>query len=169
MDFFPPNSGTVSDEQGERFCRDIVIMEKRYQGKSTVNMLSDYCWMIIRTPKSAVSESEPVKRLRDPKTAEELYKIGKIELKSFHKTKEGGFKNIELQDIDKVKVHEIPEQVKVSELDFCFLYARAKTDNENFPSFHGFMARIMKNDTFQVSKIKVLPFINAPASHLDTI
>ena len=65
----------------------------------------------ITTPKSAVSESEPVKRLRDPLTAEELSDIGKIELKNFHKTKEGGFKNIELQDIDKVKVHEIPEQV----------------------------------------------------------
>lgn len=48
LNFFPPNLGAVSDEQGERFHQDISTMEKRYQGKSTVNMLADYCWMLIR-------------------------------------------------------------------------------------------------------------------------
>ena len=33
LDFFPPNLGAVSDEQGERFHQDIAIMEKRYQRK----------------------------------------------------------------------------------------------------------------------------------------
>jgi hypothetical protein len=48
LDFFPQNLGAVSDEHGERFHQDIAVMEKWYQGKLSVNMLSDYCWSIIR-------------------------------------------------------------------------------------------------------------------------
>jgi hypothetical protein len=47
LDFFPQNLGAVSDKHGERFHQD-VVMGKRYQGKWSVNMLSDYCWSIIR-------------------------------------------------------------------------------------------------------------------------
>jgi hypothetical protein len=43
LDFFPQNLGVVNDEHGERFHQDIAVMEKRYQGKWSVNMLSDYC------------------------------------------------------------------------------------------------------------------------------
>lgn len=48
LDFFPPNLGAVSDEHGERFHQDILIMEKRYQGKWSPNMLADYCWNLKR-------------------------------------------------------------------------------------------------------------------------
>jgi hypothetical protein len=48
LDFFSQNLGAVSDEHGERFHKNIAVMEKRYQGKWSVNMLSDYCWIIIR-------------------------------------------------------------------------------------------------------------------------
>jgi hypothetical protein len=47
-DFFPQNLGAVSDEHGQRLHQDIAAMEKRYQGKWNVSMLSDYCWSIIR-------------------------------------------------------------------------------------------------------------------------
>ena len=33
----------LCNEQDERFHQDIATMEKRYQGKSTVNMQADYC------------------------------------------------------------------------------------------------------------------------------
>jgi hypothetical protein len=34
VEFFPPkNLGEVGEEHGERFHRDIMVMEKRYQGK----------------------------------------------------------------------------------------------------------------------------------------
>jgi hypothetical protein len=48
LDFFSQNLGAVSDEHGEHFHQDIAVMEKRYQGKRIINMLSDYCWSIIR-------------------------------------------------------------------------------------------------------------------------
>jgi len=44
LDFFPENLGEVSDERGERFHQDILVMEKRYQGKWTSSMLIDYGW-----------------------------------------------------------------------------------------------------------------------------
>ena len=45
---FPENLGVYSEEQGEKFYQDILTMELRYQGKSSVNMLADYCWMLKR-------------------------------------------------------------------------------------------------------------------------
>jgi hypothetical protein len=43
LDFFPENLGADSDEHGERFHQEISNMEKRYQGKWSLNMLADYC------------------------------------------------------------------------------------------------------------------------------
>ena len=48
LDFFPENLGSVGDEQGERFHQDINLMEKRYKGKWSPNMLADYCWNLKR-------------------------------------------------------------------------------------------------------------------------
>jgi hypothetical protein len=48
LDFFSENLGAVSDEHGERFHQDIYNMEKRYQGKWSLSMLSDYCWTLQR-------------------------------------------------------------------------------------------------------------------------
>ena len=48
LDFFAENLGEVSDEHGERFHQNIVVMEKRYQGKWTSSMLADYCWTLKR-------------------------------------------------------------------------------------------------------------------------
>lgn len=53
LDFFPPNLGDVSDEQGERFHQDIADMESRYSSKWQSAMLSDYCWMLQRDEKDA--------------------------------------------------------------------------------------------------------------------
>ena len=43
LDFFPESLGEVSDEHGDRFHQDILVMEKRYQGKWTSSMLTDSC------------------------------------------------------------------------------------------------------------------------------
>ncbi|UYV71963.1 hypothetical protein LAZ67_9001368 [Cordylochernes scorpioides] len=48
LDLFPDNLGAVSDEQGERFHKDISSMEKRFQGKWSPGMLADYCWTLKR-------------------------------------------------------------------------------------------------------------------------
>ncbi|KYN01405.1 hypothetical protein ALC62_07798 [Cyphomyrmex costatus] len=48
LDFFPENLGQLSDEQGERFHQEIRTIEERFHGKSSINMLADYCWSLIR-------------------------------------------------------------------------------------------------------------------------
>lgn len=48
FDFFPPNLGAESDEQGERFHQDIAVIEKRYEGFWDQGMMGDYWWMQLR-------------------------------------------------------------------------------------------------------------------------
>ncbi|XP_054742067.1 uncharacterized protein LOC129247141 [Anastrepha obliqua] len=48
LNFFPENLGQMSDEQGERFHQEIGVIEKRFQGKNSINMLADYCWSLKR-------------------------------------------------------------------------------------------------------------------------
>ena len=48
FEFFPENLGTVSDEQGEGFHRDIQATEERYKGVWNEGMMGDYCWMLYR-------------------------------------------------------------------------------------------------------------------------
>ena len=43
LSFFYENLGAVSDEHGERFHQDIVIIEKRFKGKWNAGMLAEYC------------------------------------------------------------------------------------------------------------------------------
>lgn len=45
-DLFPVNLGAVIGEQGELFHQDIPTMEKRYQGKGSPSLLTDYCWTL---------------------------------------------------------------------------------------------------------------------------
>lgn len=47
LDFFPDNLGDYSDEHGEKFHQSVSVMEKRYNGKSIINMLADYIWWIV--------------------------------------------------------------------------------------------------------------------------
>lgn len=44
LNFFPERPVDFSDEHGERFHQDISKIETRYNGKSILKMLSDYCW-----------------------------------------------------------------------------------------------------------------------------
>lgn len=45
---FAINLGDYSDQHGERFHQDIMVMEKRYKGKDYEHMLGDHCWRQIR-------------------------------------------------------------------------------------------------------------------------
>ena len=48
LDFFPENCGSVSDEHGERFHQDISSLERRYKGKWSCAMFTNYCWTLAR-------------------------------------------------------------------------------------------------------------------------
>ena len=53
LDFFSPNLGEVSDEQGERFYQDIFVIEGRYQSRFDANMMEDFCWYLQRESKGS--------------------------------------------------------------------------------------------------------------------
>lgn len=48
LDFFPNNLGQFSDEQGEHFHQEMIAIEKRFEGKNKIKMLSEYCWSLQR-------------------------------------------------------------------------------------------------------------------------
>ena len=43
LDFFPENTGTVSDKHVERFHQDIAAIQKRFKGKWNEEALANYC------------------------------------------------------------------------------------------------------------------------------
>jgi hypothetical protein len=47
-DFLLEKAWCRCEEQGERFHQDIKGMERRYQDRWNVNMMSDYCWTLHR-------------------------------------------------------------------------------------------------------------------------
>ena len=48
LDFFHKNLSDVFDKRGERFHQDISVIRSRYEGKWSVSMLADYCWLMQR-------------------------------------------------------------------------------------------------------------------------
>ena len=48
LDFYDDRClGLVSDEQGERFHKDIAGAQQRFKGRSTdAAMIADYCWLL---------------------------------------------------------------------------------------------------------------------------
>ncbi len=48
LDKFKNNMVAYWEEQGERFHRDIMNFEQRYQGRYNENMMGDYIWGLLR-------------------------------------------------------------------------------------------------------------------------
>ena len=48
LNFFYENLEDVSDEHGERFHQGVAILEKRFKGKCSVEIIADYCCFIKR-------------------------------------------------------------------------------------------------------------------------
>lgn len=46
MDNFIENCGDVSEELGERFHKNIKVMEERFQGRWDKSMTADYYWSL---------------------------------------------------------------------------------------------------------------------------
>ena len=59
LDFFPPNLGKVSDEQGERFHQDISIIERLYRGRFGINMMGDFFWYLQVKAKARHIKEKP--------------------------------------------------------------------------------------------------------------
>ena len=64
LEFFPDNLGAVNDKHSERFYQDIAVVETRYKGKSSANMMGDCCWFLQKQSETKYHRSaKHVKRL----------------------------------------------------------------------------------------------------------
>ena len=59
---FTENLSDVSEEQRKRFHQDIKVMEERYQGQWSCNMMADYCWNLMRDIPYVVHKRSATKR-----------------------------------------------------------------------------------------------------------
>ena len=75
LDYFSPNLGAVSEEQGGRFHQDLKDVERRYQGHWDVNMMADYCWLI--------AHDDPSREHSRSSRAHKLYGKGKRATEEF--------------------------------------------------------------------------------------
>lgn len=89
----------------------------------------------------------------------------------------GTFGNVPLQYCNKKKnglhnltVENISTEQKIipSISDIMWLYGK-HYDIPNIPGWSGFMQNLTKRESFEVTHVKALPFVNAPPSNLDTI
>lgn len=62
LEMFPENLGDVSEEQREHMHQDLRLMKFRYQGFWNTNMISDYCWSLIRHIHKSTHEKRALKR-----------------------------------------------------------------------------------------------------------
>jgi hypothetical protein len=46
LGFFSESMGILSDERDGRFYQDIFQTKRRYSGKWSLNLLTDYCWSL---------------------------------------------------------------------------------------------------------------------------
>jgi hypothetical protein len=63
LNLFPKNLDCVSEEQGERLDQDIKQMDRRYQGRWSLSMMVDFCWMLQGdVPKKKIYSRQSIKR-----------------------------------------------------------------------------------------------------------
>ena len=59
LNFFFPNLGEVSDEQGEIFCHDMSVIERRYRGRFNAYIMGDFFWYLQRESKGSSYKKKP--------------------------------------------------------------------------------------------------------------
>ena len=66
LEYFLGNMGAVSDIHSERFLQDISLMEKWWSSKWILNMVADYCWiLVLETPTEDCKRQKMTKWVSD--------------------------------------------------------------------------------------------------------
>jgi hypothetical protein len=75
LDYFPPNLGAISEEQGERFHQDLKDVERCYQGRWDVNIMANYC--------RSIASDDPSREHSRTSRTHKFYGKGKRATKEF--------------------------------------------------------------------------------------
>lgn len=111
-------------------------------------------------PKHLVDENIP--RTEKVPNAEVLGKFGYVPLLHYNNLKTG------LREIQVANIVTDSKNILPSITDLVWLYGKHKNIPE-ISGWNGFMQNLTKNEPFEVTQIKTLPFVNSPPSNYDTL
>ncbi|CAG9782212.1 unnamed protein product [Diatraea saccharalis] len=120
----------------------------------------------IVTPKDAVIYDDRIKKCTTKPSAKELATISHISLLAYEKPVVPGYSKIQVQNVhdDQVLIEK-----NIDAVDFLWLYGKWKNFSP-LPGWNGYLEQLTENNkNFSTSQVIFLPFIDHPASNLDTI
>ncbi|CAB3231913.1 unnamed protein product [Arctia plantaginis] len=120
----------------------------------------------IITPKDAVIYDDRIKKCTTKPSAKELAAISHVSLLAYEKPVVPGYSKIQVQNLhdDQVLIEK-----KFNAVDLLWLYGKWKNLSP-LPGWNGYLQQLTKNNqNFSTSQVIFLPFIDHPASNLDTI
>lgn len=103
---------------------------------------------------------------RDISSAEEVGRVGSVQLKHYERTNDVGLAGVMIKDLSEM----FPEAGAVvpSVVELLWLYSKYK-DIPGIGGWNGFMEEVNRGKPYQTTFIGCHPFINAPPTHYDTI
>lgn len=119
----------------------------------------------IETPKDAVIYNERIKKYTTKPTATELAAVSHVPLLTYEKPNIPGLSRIRVQNVND---EEVLSERMFNTVDFLWMYGKWR-NIAPLPGWNGFLEKLTKNNNFSTTQIMFLPFINNPASDINTI
>ncbi|CAH0555189.1 unnamed protein product [Brassicogethes aeneus] len=164
---YHPQPHILSSESGAlvQFVGDNAdININTLDGNNTLHVMG---MIKIITPKEAVLYSERIQKCTTKPSAKELAAISHVSLQAYETPVIPGYSKIQVENLHGDL--EVLTQKRLNEVDFLWLYGKWK-NNSSLPGWNGYLQQITSNNKdFSSSQVMFLPFIDNPASNLDTI
>lgn len=159
---FDPHNHAIADDAYIQLVYDNADHSTcTIDGRNTFHSMGG---IMIVTPASSVTNKKIITKLEKTPRAEDIAKIGFVELKQFEKKNSDGLKKLIIENVYDEACNKFYE---ISMEDFSFLYS--KFLNVNSVGWSGYMERIHAQKSYDTSKIIPLSFLNHLPSNYDTI
>ncbi|CAH2086035.1 unnamed protein product [Euphydryas editha] len=155
----PSESGALVQYVGDNADINVSTLD----GNNTLHVMG---MIKIITPKDAVIYDDRIKKCTTKPSAKELAAISHVSLLAYEKPVVPGYSKIQVQNLhdDQVLIEK-----KFNAVDLLWLYGKWKNLSP-LPGWNGYLQQLTKNNqNFSTSQVIFLPFIDHPASNLDTI
>ena len=120
----------------------------------------------IVTPKNAVIYDERIQKCTTKPSAKELAVISHVSLQVYEKSVVPGYSKAQVENLHD---HQAFTETNLNGVDFLWLYGKSR-DIAPLPGWNGYLEQLTKNNNnFSTSQVMFLPFIDNPASNVDTI
>lgn len=120
----------------------------------------------IVSPKNAVLYDERIEKCTTKPKAKELAAISHVSLQVYDKTIVPGYSKVQVENLHGGRA--LTEKT-INGTDFLWLYGKWR-DIASLLGWNGYLEQLTKNEmNFSTSEVMFLPFIDHPASNVDTI